>query len=321
MVATRPDTAPLWLVGAGGMARHYARVLSALGSAYAAIGRGAESAASFEKATGRSARPGGLASFLGARPAPARHAIVAVPVKDLAHCTIALIEHGVGRILVEKPAGLNRREIERVDAIAQARGAEVYVAYNRRFHASTQKARELIDADGGATSVEFEFTERSNIAEMPQPPEVKARWFLANSTHVVDLAFFLAGDPVRLTSEVAGTLAWHPTGAVFAGSGRTERGVLFSYRADWSSAGQWGVEVYTAKRRLVLRTLETLKQQERGAPTLEPVALDDALDREYKPGVYRQTAAFLAGERGILCSLGEHHRRLDVYGRMAGYPD
>jgi hypothetical protein len=138
---------------------------------------------------------------------------------------------------------------------------------------------------------------------------------------VVDLAFFLAGAPERLTADVAGTLPWHPTGAVFAGSGRTERGVPFSYRADWRSGGRWGVDVFTAKRRLVLRPLETLQQQERGVLTIEPVAIDDTLDTQYKVGLYRQTAAFLTSERGALCPLAEHHRRLGVYCRMAGYPD
>ena len=321
MAAAQPNSAPLWLVGAGNMARQYARVLAALGCAYEAIGRGADSAADFKRVTGHAVRPGGLASFLTARPAPARHAIVAVPVKDLAHCTVALIEHGVGQILVEKPAGLSRREIERVVASAGAHGADVHVAYNRRFNASTRTARQLIDDDGGAISLEFEFNEKAGIGNNPHPPEVKARWFLANSTHVVDLAFFLAGAPESLTAEVTGTLPWHPTAATFSGAGRTERGVPFRYRADWRSAGAWGVEVRTSKRRLVLRPLETLQHGEPGAPILQPVAIDDALDTRYKAGVHRQTTAFLAGERGVLCSLAEHHRRLEVYCRMAGYPD
>ena len=230
------DTPSLWLIGAGGMAREYARVLADLGCDFQTIGRGAASAAAFEQATGRPVRRGGLAAFLAERPAPAARAIVAAPVEALAACTIALLDHGVTRVLVEKPAGLDRREIEELATRAEVRGAAVAVAYNRRFHASTQKAIELIAADGGATSLEFDFTEKPTIGDMPKPAAVKARWFLANSTHVVDLAFFLAGEPASLAAEVAGSLPWHPAGAVFAGAGRTVRGALFSYRADWRSA-------------------------------------------------------------------------------------
>ncbi len=313
------DTGSLWLVGAGPMARAYAKVLAALGRDFEVVGRGDTSATDFERETGLAVRRGGIAAFLAGAPAPAAAAIVAAPVEGLAACTVALIEHGVPRLLVEKPAGLDRREIEQVAARAAARGTEVSVAYNRRFHASTAKALELIAADGGATSLEFEFTEKTTIGDLPKPPEVKASWFLANSTHVVDLAFFLAGEPVSLAAEVAGALPWHSRGAVFAGAGRTDRGVLFSYRADWRSAGRWGVDIYTAERRLVLRPLEALQQQVRGQVTLEPVRIDDALDRTFKPGVYRQVAAFLDGERGRLCTLAQHCGRLGYYDRMAGY--
>ena len=39
---------------------------------------------------------------------------------------------------------------------------EVWLAYNRRFYEATRKAREIILADGGATSMHFEFTEWSH---------------------------------------------------------------------------------------------------------------------------------------------------------------
>ena len=42
--------------------------------------------------------------------------------------------------------------------------------------------------------------------------------------------------------------------------------------------------------------METLQRQRRGSFALEPVEIDDTLDRRYKPGLYRQTAAFVSGE-------------------------
>ena len=39
---------------------------------------------------------------------------------------------------------------------------DVWLAYNRRFYEASKKAREIILADGGATSLHFEFTEWSH---------------------------------------------------------------------------------------------------------------------------------------------------------------
>ena len=96
----------LWLIGAGGMAQHYARVLQGLDFSFEVIGRGANSANKFEKATGKLVRTGGLAVALNDGNPPEK-AIVAVGVEQLASTTTKLICAGVKRIMVEKPAGLD----------------------------------------------------------------------------------------------------------------------------------------------------------------------------------------------------------------------
>lgn len=61
--------------------------------------------------------------------------------------------------MLEKPAGLNYKEIKEISDASYAQKAKVYVAYNRRFYASTEKALEIIRADGGLRDMHFEFTE------------------------------------------------------------------------------------------------------------------------------------------------------------------
>ena len=111
------------------------------------------------------------------------------------------MKNGVKRILVEKPAGTTLEEVAQVASEAENQRAEVYVAYNRRFFASTIKAQSIIAEDRGVTSFAFEFTEWSHqIVDLEKDPRVKKNWFLANSTHVVDLAFYLGGIPKRFAA-------------------------------------------------------------------------------------------------------------------------
>lgn len=284
----------VWVVGAGGMARAYTDVLAALGVLPVVIGRSAARAARLAEETGIAVVSGGLERFLAAGQALPRAAIVATSIPELAPCTELLLDAGVRSILVEKPAALTVADVAALSRRATAVKARVAVAYNRRFYASTRRARELIVGDGGPTSLHFDFTEWSEvIAKLDRPAAVKERFVLANSSHVLDLAFFLAGSPRRLVSEVAGSLPWHPDAAVYAGSGVTEEGALFSYIADWTAPGRWGVEVRTPERRLVLQPLEELKEQRHGRLVLEPVGIDDELDRRFKPGVYEQVRTFL----------------------------
>jgi predicted dehydrogenase len=309
----------LWLIGAGGMAQDYVRVLQGLNVSFKVIGRGTDSAEKFKKATGYQVLTGGLSSSLIEANAPDQ-AIIAVSIEQLASVATELIYAGTKRILIEKPAGLDLDEIKQLNQVAEKYGANVLVAYNRRFYGSVQQLRAIIQEDGGVLSAQFEFTEWSHIIkEFPYARGVKERMVLGNSSHVIDLAFHLIGRPVDWKFWHAGSIDWHPAAARFTGAGITEQGVMFSYLADWQAPGRWGLEFMTSKRRLILRPMEQLQVIPLGTVKVETVELRDSLDLNFKPGLYRQTQAFLSDDDSLFCKLSQHVENVRTYSEMAGY--
>lgn len=309
----------LWLIGAGGMARDYARVLQGLNLSYEVIGRGTDSAVKFEANTSKSVRTGGLADALRADKAPEK-AIVAVGIEQLAPITTELILAGVKRIMVEKPAGFDLAEIESLNQLAEENEISVLLAYNRRFYGSVQQARDAIAEDGGILSAQFEFTEWSHVIEpLVKSAGVKERWLLGNSTHVIDLAFHLIGQPVDWKCWHAGSIKWHSSAARFAGAGITEQKVMFSYHADWQAPGRWGVELLTARRRLILQPMEQLQFMQLGSVKIKTMEPLNSLDQDYKPGLYRQTQAFMQDDDSLFCTLAEQVKNVRIYSKMAGY--
>lgn len=292
-------TEALWLIGAGPMARRYAEVLIDRGQQFRVIGRGEASAAAFEVETGVPAHRGGLDAAL-TKGTP-RIAIVAAPVAGLGDAVLALISAGVKRVLVEKPGAIDPDAMAQVAAAARVAGAEVRVAYNRRFLPSVRLARRMIAEDGGVLGFAFEFSDPGRrIAASAHPPAVKANWIHANGSHVIDLAFHLGGAPARLMALTAGVTDWHPRAARLAGAGQTRDGALFTWRAEYDGPGSWGVEIDTPARRLTLRPLETLSQQLLGSYRPEPV--DTPPERNgRKPGLPGLIDAFLDGDpEGLL---------------------
>jgi predicted dehydrogenase len=305
----------LLLVGTGAMSAAYAKVLKALGQPFIAAGRGAERAEAFAREWGVEAGQGPLPEQISRLKEVPQTAIIAVSAANLAEATAQLVEAGVRRLLVEKPAALNQADAESLDVLARNAGAEVYVAYNRRFYASVEAARTLIDADGGVLSFKFDFTEaRTRIEALNKDPAELAGWLYGNSTHVIDLAFFLGGHPKTIVAQSRGGLAWHPSGAIFSGCGTTDKGADFSYHANWLAPGRWGVEVMTAKSRLILQPMEQLMLQNLQSFAVEAVAINDTLDKDFKPGLYRQTEAFLSGKPDPrLMSLSEQAKSFKDY--------
>ena len=72
----------IWIIGAGGIAREYAKVLKVLNKEFICVGRGEKSAIEFEEATGVTAFVGGLDLYLEGKPALPDAVIVATVEKS-----------------------------------------------------------------------------------------------------------------------------------------------------------------------------------------------------------------------------------------------
>ncbi len=309
------------IVGAGYMAREYTKVLKAMNVEMTVVGRGVESAESFQSETGVNVITGGIESYIEANNDFPEYAIITVRSKDLEECSIKLLNAGVKNILIEKPGALSKEGIERVGKLSKEKNANCFIAYNRRFYSSVQTAKEMIEADGGVTSFTFEFTEwpKTVLAAIKDTNE-RNEIMINNSSHVIDMAFFLGGYPKEMQSYHSGNLDWHKYGAVFAGAGVSDKGALFSYQANYNAPGRWGAEILTSKHRYIFRPLEKLQIQEMNSVKIAEVEIDDTIDTDFKPGLYREVVAFL-GQNPYdtdLCTLDEQCRDFEYYYRIRG---
>jgi predicted dehydrogenase len=308
----------LLVVGSGDMSAHHCAVLSALGHNVTVIGRGERSADAFRQRTGIEVRSRNLHEYLASAPTHDA-AFVAVTVENLSAVTTSLAEAGIRRILVEKPGASSVQELEELAAVEERTGARIRIGYNRRFYGSVLAAKAIIATDGGILSSRFEFTEWPHqIEPLPIRPEIKAKWVIANSSHVIDLVFHLAGDPAILKSHSARSISWHPSAGVFVGHGETVGGSLFSYHSNWCGPGRWSCEFVTAEHRLLFQPMETLQIMKRGSVAMTTVDEDDC-DRQYKPGLFRQNEQFLSDSDNGLCTLREQISRWHVYSQIANY--
>lgn len=309
------------LIGAGKMAKEYAKVLKALNVDYSVIGRGIKSALDFETETGKRVITGGLEegyNYLKIKPT---HVIVASTLESLELNTIFLLERKNTKILIEKPGAINLSGLKKVNNLAKAYNSQIFIAYNRRFYASVIEAEKFINQDGGLKSFVFEFTEWSHIITRSSKTDFQLNnWLIGNSTHVMDLAFYFGGKPRAFSSFVSGELDWHKNGSIFVGAGITEKDLLFSYHANWEAPGSWKLELLSKRTRYIFRPLEKLKFQRLGSTEIEDVTINDELDFKYKPGIYRQVYAFLFEKLGFekLLTIEKALEMIPIYSEIGG---
>lgn len=308
----------VWIIGTGLIGVEYSKVLDALNVNHVVIGRGEASAAKFEELRpNKQVIRGGVDGFLSSNPTLPDGAIVAVGVHELFDVTKSLLNYGVKRLFVEKPGAKSGDQLKQLFGIVKENNAEVFLAYNRRFYTSLLKAEDIIKEDGGVTSFHFEFTEWLHVFREINSNLTLAEIFLGNSSHVIDTAFFLGGEP-RDMSCYTKVVDNEGFPKVFSGAGITTKGALFSYQANWDAPGRWVVEILTKKHRLYFKPMETLQIQELRSVKVVPVEIDDHLDKEFKPGFYLETKAFLEGNDERLCTIAHQVERIDnVFRKMS----
>ena len=295
------------VVGAGLIAREYVKVLLALGMKPIVVTRGQQRASELKtRFPDVKVVTGGLENFLKTSHPPS-HAFVATPSENLAIATKQLITHGAKNILVEKPLTYSIQAAREISILADKFKAQIYIAFNRRNYQSVIKAKELVQSDGGVSSFHFDFTEAVfRIYPGNYSPEVTRYWGIANSSHVIDTAFHIGGQPEWMECRQYGhAVQWHSAGSIFTGIGETANGIPFTYHANWGCPGRWNIEIMTPKRKLMFSPMEKLQQQEYGSFTTDIVAIENDLDINYKPGFFAQVKAVLESTASSLFALNE----------------
>lgn len=310
------------VIGIGNMGRQYVDALRALGLGHIRIcSRSAAQLEPFRGLEGIEVVAGGVEQ-LRDRAQPEELGIVATPTALLTDATERLVQLGFRHLLIEKPVSLWSEEIERLDRALEAHGAEGWVAYNRVAYPSFHELNACAARDGGMTSCAYTFTEmiRPHWPQKFSAQEL-ARWGIANSLHVMSMAHGLIGWPATFSGHRSGLIPWHPAGAVFVGSGVSDRGIPFAYHADWGSTGRWSVEVHTSVASYRLCPLEQAfrRTSATGDWTELPVT---AFAPQVKAGIVEEVAAALhphLRERAPLVSL-EAAAALTRYGEaIFGY--
>lgn len=278
------------VVGYGYMGRQYVKALGALGVRRIRVC--SRSAGPLEElcSTDDVELVGGGFERLDVHPRADELGIVATPTALLVPAAQRLASLGFPRLLIEKPVALYSSEIEKLAEMLVQQGIEALCAYNRMAYPALHEALSRAQREGGISSCTYTFTEviKSDWAER-FPPDELARWGIANSMHVISMAHRLIGLPVTWNGYQSGALPWHPTGAVFVGSGISEQGVPFSYHADWGSTGRWSVEIHTPVSSYRLCPLEEICRRTSNFGDWEMVTVA-AFAPDVKAGIVEQLA-------------------------------
>lgn len=231
--------------------------------------------------------------------------IVAVPELETPNVLRQVWRHP-WTCIVEKPAGHNMREAEKItQGSCQAEG-ETFLALNRRYYESVTRARIILAEHSGPRYlhlVDQHDTETAKASGKPTP--ILNNWHFANAIHTVDLARFIArGEIENVQSSV-----WQPSKKSFVLDSEIEfsSGDRLKYTSYWNIPQKWSLSVSTPLIRVLLSPLEELSTQQISKGDVAPSQLEGR-DLAVKPGLsglLSELTNYLEGKPHDLVSLDE----------------
>ena len=306
--------------GSGYMAEEYLKVLKAVAADVRVLARNSEKAEKLAAKYGFSGFGGGTGVLTEKFCSGADLVIIAVPIEALKDVASACLKNGIKKILIEKPGALDLVQLRELSEEGNRAKAQILISYNRRFYNSVAMLKERIDSEGGPLGCFFDFTDREkDILSENRSKDTLKYWGFANSSHVIDLAFYLAGPPVEMDCRRAGKWKEHPTGNAFTGSGRTKK-CLFSYFSTWAGGGRWDVEISTKKGRYKLCPLEELWFCEKNQFMWKKIEPKDEDDIKFKPGLLKMVRSVLMDKgAAVLPTILDQIEFCGVINRIFGY--
>jgi len=303
------------------MAEEYLKVLQGFDCNVSVIGRDNEKAVALAKKYNSVGYGGGTNALDQIKTEGVDLVIIASAIESLQEVSSACLSKGIKNLLVEKPGALDLDGLIEIKKQLSS-GADLRIAYNRRFFSSVINLGERILEDGGPLACFFDFTDREkDILHVERDKNIVKKWGFANSSHVIDLAFHLIGMPEEINALKAGEWDCHPSGNIFTGSGRTAK-CLFSYFSTWSGGGRWNVEVSTIKGRYKLSPLEELRFCKKNQFAWETVPALDDHDKKFKSGLYKMVRSVLIDNNyKELPDLDEQITTCKVINRIFGYEE
>ena len=314
---------PVLLVGNGKMAEAYANVLKALDIPFVVCGRNQKHIDEFSlKHNAHNTLP--LSKVTAEELLKFRFSIIATAMETLAGITEEFLHRGAKKILVEKPAALTLEQANNLAKQSKEKNAIVRIALNRRFYSSVGMLKQILTKEKSVCAF-FDFTDDSaSIAEAIFHADAKKRWALANSVHVIDTVSYLLGRSTDIHAQYFGKneLYWHANAATFMGTalfGNTPT----TYVTSWVCPGRWNIEIMTNQGRYKLSPMEKLQVMMPGQYQWVDVDIDNELDLQFKPGVYRMVQSFDAltskTENQSFLDYSEYTETIKMISSIAGY--
>ncbi len=195
-----------------------------------------------------------------------------------------------GKILFEKPVGLNLKQTEEINNIFK-RKKNIFVALNRRFYQSVLSAKTLLQNSKEKKVISIYDQENTLAAKKNghHPLTIK-NWMYANSIHLVDLIKFFVNSKII---KIKNKKIKFKNSLIYDSIINFKNGDIVEFKSFWNMPAPWKISVSTKSMFIELKPIEKISYRTINKKVVfKDIKLNNK-DEIFKPGFFMQSQHFL----------------------------
>lgn len=216
--------------------------------------------------------------------------------------------------LIEKPVGFNFYQSEKISKLKKNDGFKGFIALNRRYYSSVQKAQNIISKDLSPRIIHIYDQESTLIAKKSgKPTQVVKNWMYANSIHMIDFAYQFGRGKIKKIKKLN-------KGNIFKESYVSallyfDSGDVVFYHCFWNRKAPWKVEISTQNFYIQLKPIEKLSYLSKKNVKWNNVKKSNS-DINYKPGIHLLLKDIVNPKKNNLMDLKYSYKLMKLINRV-----
>ena len=196
------------------------------------------------------------------------------------------------KYLIEKPVGLNLKESNYIKKIAKEKKIDAFVALNRRYYSSTKYLlNKMKNSKNKKRIVEVEDQQDQFLNKAIFSKKILDNYMFVNSIHLIDyFNLFCRGN----INKIIRIKKWeNKKKNIFTSYLHYDSGDLGIYRAVWNMPGPWSIKVYSKSGYYKLSPIEKIFYRKNNSREDKKININYENDKNFKPGIKLQLNDFL----------------------------
>jgi len=159
-------------------------------------------------------------------------------------------------VFIEKPPGLNIKELSELNNLSKKYKTSNLIGYNRRYYSITQKLKKKLKNET-IIAAHVEAHERYWILKKKVKDKfILKNWTYANTSHVLNLLLFLLGDFKKVISFSKNNFNKKNIEVNTSALIEFKNKIFTTFKSNWDVPGGWLIKIFCTKNTYILDPLE-----------------------------------------------------------------